>query len=123
MMRSREYRRLAKKHFIDSKRAKAFFFISEKTARRWYRHGAPLHVVEYLKVVCERNLAGIHPDWKGWRIGFNGKLYGHGMQIRPEMLKHWHEWIMRLNELEIKEKVCIHPCPLKFWFRKSKSVF
>lgn len=92
MKRNTEYRRIAKRIFLDANKAAKLFKISRKTALRWQKQGSPYHVVKYLQLAFDRKLDAIHPEWKGFCIGLNGKLYGpNKLQISANHLRHWHE--------------------------------
>lgn len=86
-----EFGKLRKKYGISISEAATAFEVTERTIRNWDRDGAPRLV---MRLLWERQgrLDAIHPDWRGFKIGGNGKLYGpNGLQFRAEYLRHWRE--------------------------------
>lgn len=83
-----EFWRQRRKFYISTQAAAELFTVTERTIRNWDRRGAPAWAMREL-LIRDRCLGGIHPAWQGFRIGWNGKLYGpHGLILRPEALRH-----------------------------------
>jgi hypothetical protein len=71
--------------------AAEYFGVSERTITNWDRDGAPDLAMKLL--MCRtRSLSALHPDWHGFTIGANGKLYGpNRLQLSAEHLRHHAE--------------------------------
>jgi hypothetical protein len=74
--------------------------VSLRTITNWDRDGAPDLAMKIL-ALQGRDLGAIHPDWTGFRIGSNGKLYGPGrLQLSAEHVQRWPILIRELERLE-----------------------
>lgn len=91
--------KLRRRYFVSQARAALVFGVTVRTVRNWERREAPRPVLAYLQIAYERDLGAIHPDWRGFRIGLNGKLYGpEKLQISAWHLRHWRECVGRAWE-------------------------
>lgn len=83
-----EFWKMRRKFYISNNDAAELFGVTPRTIRNWDRRGAPAWAMREL-MIRDRCLGGIHPAWLGFRIGWNGWLYGpHGLKLRPEALRH-----------------------------------
>jgi transcriptional regulator with XRE-family HTH domain len=74
--------------------------VSLRTITNWDRDGAPETAMAVLRL-SSRDLGAFHPDWRGFTIGRNGKLYGPDrLQISAEHLRHYPAFIRQLERLE-----------------------
>lgn len=82
-----EFGRLRRKLFISVDDCIQFFEVTRRTVWNWDYRKAPRHAVREL-LRRDRSLAGFHPDWTGFRIGWDGALYGPGrLRIRARTLR------------------------------------
>jgi len=62
--------------------------VTQRAVQLWDIKGAPLYATRLLHYWDKKRLS--HPDWRGWHISSNGKLYGpNRVQYTPEFLRHW----------------------------------
>jgi hypothetical protein len=95
-----EFYRLRRKFFLTIPQAAIWFEVTERTIRNWDERGAPRLALRLLQE-RERRLSSWHPDWAGFKIGHNGKLYGpNRLQLSAEHIRHWPELIRELERLE-----------------------
>ena len=84
-----EFKRIRRQRRISTKDAARLFEVTERTIRNWDRRGAPRLAMRLLCEV-EGRLDALHPDWKGWTISTNGKLYGpNRLQFSAAYLARW----------------------------------
>lgn len=84
-----EFEQLRKKFGMGINQAAEYFEVTPRTIHNWDRDGAPKLV---MRLLWERQgrLDAIHPDWRGFKIGVNGKLYGpNKLQVSAEYMRHW----------------------------------
>lgn len=99
-----EFEQLRKKFGIGIKEAAAWLEVTERTIHNYDRDGAPRLV---MRLLWERQgrLDAIHPDWRGFKIGGNGKLYRpNGLQFRAEYLRHWRKILRCPHCYRIKDQ-------------------
>lgn len=81
-----EFGKLRRKLFITRAQASALFEVTERTVNNWDYRKAPRYALRALQRQ-DRQLSGFHPSWVGFRIGWDGALYGpHKLRIKPEWL-------------------------------------
>jgi len=91
--RKSEFYRLRRYLFLDIPTAAQWFEVTERTIRNWDQKGAPKLAMRLLQE-RERRLSSWHPDWHGFRIGRDGKLYGpNRLRLSAEHLRHWRDII------------------------------
>lgn len=82
-----EFGKLRRRYFLSQKDAARQFEVTTRTIRNWDYRSAPRYALRALQRQ-DRQLGGIHPDWCGFRIGWNGWLYGpERIRIKAETLK------------------------------------
>lgn len=83
----------------DRATAAEYFSVSERTITNWDRDGAPDLAMKLL--MCRtRSLSALHPDWHGFTIGANGKLYGpNRLQLSADHLRHHPEFSREIDYL------------------------
>lgn len=82
------FAKFTRKYRLSVKEAARVFEVTERTVRNW-KYKEPPRWVRRAMERQDRWLSGIHPDWAGFRIGWNGKLYGpYGFQVSAEYLRH-----------------------------------
>jgi hypothetical protein len=64
-----------RKHFVSDEEAAQLFEVHQRTIQRWDYEGAPTLAMRQVDL-WNRDLGGIHPRWKGWKIDKNGRLVG-----------------------------------------------
>lgn len=58
--------------------------VSQRTGQRWRRHGHLPRAVVLLLQAMTGQLEYLHPDWAGWSIGRDGRLYSpEGLWCTP----------------------------------------
>lgn len=83
-----EFWRMRRKFYISTQAAAALFTVTPRTIRNWDRRGAPGWAMREL-LTKDRQLGGLHHAWHGWRIGWDGVLYGPDrIRLKPEALHH-----------------------------------
>lgn len=84
-----EFGKLRRKYFISRPDAARLFEVSVRTIRNWDTKKAPTWALRVLQRK-DRQLGGIDPAWTGFRIGWDGALYGpNRLRVRPDHLRHW----------------------------------
>jgi DNA-binding transcriptional regulator YiaG len=84
-----EFAKFRSKFFLSIAQAAELFGVTERTIRNWDANGAP-PIAMKLVAIYQRDLSGYHPDWRGFKIGVNGKLYGpNQVQLSAEHIRHW----------------------------------
>ena len=74
--------------FITRSQAAAQFEVTERTINNWDYRKTPAWALRMLQHQ-DRSLSGLHPDWAGFRIGWDGVLYGpHRLRVKAEHLRH-----------------------------------
>jgi transcriptional regulator with XRE-family HTH domain len=74
--------------------------VSLRTITNWDRDNAPAMAMTILRL-SSRDLGAFHPDWRGFTIGRNGKLYGpERLQLSAEHLRHYPAFLRQLERLE-----------------------
>jgi hypothetical protein len=82
-----EFGRLRAKYFMTLQQAAELFSVTVRTIRNWDRRKAPAYATREL-LRRDRSLSGFHPAWAGFRIGWDGALYGpNRIRISPEHLR------------------------------------
>lgn len=82
-----EFGRLRAKYFMTLQQAAELFSVTVRTIRNWDRRKAPAYATREL-LRRDRSLSGFHPAWAGFRIGWDGALYGpNKLRIRAENLR------------------------------------
>jgi DNA-binding transcriptional regulator YiaG len=100
------------KFFLSIPKAAELFGVTERTVRNWDRDGAPAMAMK-LAAVYRRDLSGYHPDWKGFTIGVNGKLYGpNKVQLSAEHIRHWRACV-RCTSWDTEGCALVKPKPDK----------
>jgi hypothetical protein len=95
-----EFYRLRRKFFLTIPQAAAWFEVTERTIRNWDERGAPKLAMRLMQE-RERRLSSWHPDWAGFKLGYNGKLYGpNRLQLSAEHIRNWPALIRELERLE-----------------------
>jgi hypothetical protein len=85
--RKSEFEKLRGKLFISRKQASELFSVTERTIRNWDQKNAPAWALREL-LRHDRQLSGYHPAWNGFRIGWDGWLYGpNKVRVNPESLR------------------------------------
>jgi transcriptional regulator with XRE-family HTH domain len=83
--------------------AARLFEVSVRTINNWDRDEAPGMALKIL-ALQSRDLGAIHPDWAGFKIGSNGKLYGPGrLQLSAEHVRRYPLLIRQLEHLEAEQ--------------------
>jgi hypothetical protein len=83
------------------------FDVTEKSIRNWDKKDAPSWVFRMIHLF-DRDLGGLHPDWKGITIKPNGKMY-LGKRIGPSgasvgfSARHIKEYPNAINRLHMLE--------------------
>lgn len=81
-----EFGKLRRKLFISRAEASTLFEVTERTINHWDYDKAPAHALRTLQRQ-DRQLSGIDPRWTGFRIGWDGWLYGpHKLKLKAETL-------------------------------------
>jgi plasmid maintenance system antidote protein VapI len=100
------------KFFLSIPKAAELFGVTERTIRNWDHDGAPTIAMK-LVAVYRRDLSGYHPDWKGFTIGVNGKLYGpNKVQLSAEHIRHWRACV-RCTSWDTEGCALVKPKPDK----------
>ena len=82
-----EFEKLRGKLFISRKDAAVLFEVTERTIRNWEKKKAPQWALREL-MRQDRQLSGYHPAWNGFKIGWDGWLYGpNKIRVNPEALR------------------------------------
>lgn len=83
-----EFGKLRRRYFITRRQAAELFEVTERTINVWDYRKAPRYALRALQRK-DRQLSGIDPRWSGFRIGWDGALYGPDrLRIKPDMLAH-----------------------------------
>ena len=74
-LKANEFSALLKKYFISDEIAGKIFHVTPRTIRNWKRKQPNPAASALIRAIYARDLAAVHPAWKGFSIGLNGKLY------------------------------------------------
>lgn len=96
-----------KRYGVTIPSAAHLFGVTEKTVRNWDKREAPA-LVQRMIHIFERDLGGLHPDWRGITLRPNGKLYLGAMVgshsgpvgLSAEHIRNYPAAINRLHQLE-----------------------
>lgn len=95
-----EFLKWRTRHGINQEAAAVLFDVETNVIEDWDKLGAPT-IVHRLIGVMNRDLSGFHPEWKGWKVGYDGKLYGPDkLRLAEHQLRMLPVILRRLNELE-----------------------
>lgn len=82
-----EFGKLRRKLFMSVDEAVEMFEVTKRTIRNWEYGNAPKMVIRMMQRQ-DRSLSGLHPAWEGFRIGWNGWLYGpNRLRVHPRSLR------------------------------------
>lgn len=96
-----------KKHGVSIGAAAHLFDVTEKSIRNWDKRDAPPLAKRIIQLL-NRDLGGLHPDWRGISIRPNGKMYFKGLVggeskqvgLSAEHIRHYPATINELNRIE-----------------------
>jgi phage terminase Nu1 subunit (DNA packaging protein) len=96
-----------KKNGILVHQAAHLFGVTERSVRNWDTRGCP-DLVNRMIDLFERDLGGLHPDWKGISIKPNGKMYlgslfgttNRVVGLTAEHIRQYPHAIQALSQLE-----------------------
>jgi len=95
-----EFLKWRTRHGINLDAAAILFDVEPYVIEDWDKLGAPT-IVHRLIGVMNRDLSGFHPAWKGWKVGYDGKLYGpEKLRLAEHQLRMFPVILRQLNELE-----------------------
>lgn len=97
--RSDFYRARVKTYLANDRRCAEFFGVTTRTVRNWDEKGAPLMAMRLLHLRFG-DLSTVHPDWRGFRICENGKLWGpERRHFSAAHLLRWRDWCEEFNDM------------------------
>lgn len=102
-----KFQQWRKRYGVTIPSAAHLFGVTEKTVRNWDKREAPV-LAQRMIHIFERDLGGLHPDWRGITIRPNGKLYlgamvgSHSVPVglSAEHIRNYPSAINRLHQLE-----------------------
>ena len=108
-----------KKYGMTIPYCSTLFDVTEKSIRNWDKKEAPSWVFRMINLF-DRDLGGLHPDWRGISIKPNGKMYlgkaigptGATVGFSARHIKEYPNAINRLhmyeNDLEVIAREIVH---------------
>jgi hypothetical protein len=95
-----EFFKWRKRHSITPEAAAVLFDVDASVIDQWDASGPPTMVYRLIGLM-NRDLSGFHPAWKGWKLGFDGKLYGPSkIRLAEHQLRMFPVILRKLEELE-----------------------